>query len=253
MAIKEHIRVNNNRQIAFVRSFYNDKPKKSPGVVFLGGFRSDMEGTKALAMENFFASEKRDFLRFDYSGHGSSSGGFSEFCISDWVEDSLAVIEQLTEGPQILVGSSMGGWISFLLAEKIPKKIKGIIGIAAAPDFTQHGFWQNFSIEQKKELNKIGHIDIPSIYDSEPYRITKLLIEDGRKNLIFGKKKVYSFPVRLLQGTADEDVKIEVPLKLLEEITCSDLTLTLVKDANHSFSSDKCLEIIFDAISAVSK
>ena len=253
MLVKNFIKSNNNREIAFVRSFYDGKLKKLPGVVFLSGFRSDMEGTKALALEKFFISEKRDFLRFDYSGHGTSSGNFSDLCLSDWLEDSIAVIEQLTEGPQILVGSSMGGWISLLLAEKIPQRIKGIVGIATAPDFTEDGFWRNFSINQRKELNEIGYVDLPTAYDNEPYRITKKLIEDGRKHLIFGKKKLYDFPVRLLQGTNDADVKIEVPLKLLEEISCPDLRLTLVKGADHSFSSKNCLEIITDSIAAVSK
>ena len=123
MLVKNFIKSNNNREIAFVRSFYDGKLKKLPGVVFLSGFRSDMEGTKALALEKFFISEKRDFLRFDYSGHGASSENFSDFCLSDWLEDSIAVIEQLTEGPQVLVGSAMGGWMSRLLAENICQKI----------------------------------------------------------------------------------------------------------------------------------
>lgn len=247
------LKCNNNREIAFVRSFCDNRVKKLPGVVFLGGFKSNMEGTKALALENFCSKEERDYLRFDYSGHGCSSGEFNNLCISDWLEDSLNIIKELTKGPQILVGSSMGGWISLLLAEQVPQKIHAFVGIAAAPDFTEEGFWKDFTKDQKEKLSEQGYIDLPSAYEDGPYRITKQLIDDGRKNLIFGKKKTYGFPVRLFQGTADVDVKINVALKLLEEITCPNIRLTLIKGADHSFSSEECLMAICDSIQAISK
>ena len=253
MVIKDFIKTDSNREIAFVRSFYDKNVNKCSGIVFLPGFRSDMEGTKAKALEKFCQKNNKDFLKFDYSGHGASSGEFESLCISDWLDDSLNVINALTTGPQILVGSSMGGWISFLLAKKIPKKIKGIVGIAAAPDFTEDGFWNNFSAHQKQIIEKVGYLDIPNQYSEEPYRITKKLIEDGRQNLIFGTTKVFNFPVRLLQGTADKDVKLCVPLKLLEEIECPNMRLTLVQGADHSFSSEECLDLIYESIRAIDK
>ena len=249
--VKEFIKFDNNREIAFVRSFYDTKEKKLPGVIFLGGFRSDMNGTKALALEDFCISQKRDFLRFDYSGHGSSAGVFSDGCISDWLEDSRNIIGKLCEDNQILVGSSMGGWLAFLLANKIKKKIKGLVGIAAAPDFTETGFWQSFTLTERKQLDEIGYVDVASDYD-EPYRITKKLIEDGRKHLIFGKSKNYDFPIRLLQGTADAAVNIEVPLQLLDETSSPDIRLTLIKGADHSFSSERCLKAIFQSVEDLS-
>ena len=249
--VKNFIKFDNNREIAFVRSFYDVKGKKLPGVIFLGGFRSDMNGTKALALEKFCFSQKRDFLRFDYSGHGASSGAFTDGCISDWLEDSRNIICKFCDNDQILVGSSMGGWLAFLLADIIPKKIKGMVGIAAAPDFTETGFWQSFTPNERKQLNDIGYVDVPSDYD-EPYRITKKLIKDGRKHLIFGKSKNYDFPIVLLQGTADSAVKIEVPLQILEETSSPDIQLTLIKDADHSFSSNRCLKAIFQSIEDLS-
>ena len=141
----------------------------------------------------------------------------------------------------------MGGWLAFLLAKLIPNKISAVVGIAAAPDFTEIGFWQSFTIAERKQLNEIGYVDVASEYD-EPYRITKKLIEDGRKHLFFGKNKNYEFPVRLLQGTADSAVKIEVPMQILEETSSPDIRLTLIKGADHSFSSSRCLKAIFQSI-----
>ena len=246
------LKTRNGREIAYVKT--QSKPSKTfrPGIVFLGGFKSDMNGTKAKFLEKFAKKIGSDFVRFDYSGHGSSSGSFINGCISDWVEDSVEVLDCLTKGPQILVGSSMGGWISIILSKKRPKKISGIIGIAVAPDFTEKSIWSGMTKSEKSQLVKDGHIEIPSEYD-EPYIITKKLIEDGRNNLVLDDDLILSFPVRLLQGMADKEVKYSEAVDLADKISCYDAEVILVKDADHSFSSLKCLSLIEDTLQKLLK
>ena len=162
-----------NRRIAYART-----EGQGPGVVFLGGFMSDMTGTKAQFLQDWATAQGRAFLRFDYSGHGQSSGAFEEGSIGDWAEDALAVIAALTEGPQVLVGSSMGGWISLLVAKAMPDRIAGMVGIAPAPDFTENSMWAGFDEAQRAALMRDGQITIPSDYSPEGYPITRRLIED---------------------------------------------------------------------------
>lgn len=232
------------------RLAYHRTPGEAPGVVFLGGFMSDMEGTKALHLERWAQARGRAFLRFDYSGHGQSSGAFSEGCIGDWAQDAEAAITALTEGPQILVGSSMGGWIALLLARSLPERVVGLVGIAAAPDFTEDSMWATFSEAQRAALVETGQIQIPSDYGS-PYTITRRLIEDGRENLVLRDPLRLPFPLRLLQGTADEDVEIATALRLLDHVDCADAHLTLVKGADHRFSAPENLALVERAIKAV--
>lgn len=223
-----------------------------PGVVFLGGFMSDMEGTKALALEDWAREAGRAFLRFDYSGHGQSDGAFTDGCIGDWAADARAVIEAATEGPQVLVGSSMGGWVSALLTREIPERLAGFVGIAAAPDFTEDSMWAGFSAEDRAALARDGVVHLPSDY-GDPYPITRRLIEDGRQNLVLRSPLAMPFPVRLLQGTEDADVTREVALRLLDHIDGSDVRLTLVKGADHRFSTPECLALIVAAVEEVSR
>ncbi|QCO57962.1 alpha/beta hydrolase (plasmid) [Pseudorhodobacter turbinis] len=227
-----------NRRIA-----YHQTPGAGPGVVFLGGFKSDMEGTKALHLEEWARARGAAFLRFDYSGHGSSSGDFLEGAIGDWFEDALAAITTLTSGPQILVGSSMGGWISLLVARVVPERVAGFVGIAAAPDFTEDSMWDGFTPAQRRELAG-GQVVLPSEYSDEPYIITKRLVEEGRDRLVLREPLELPFPVRLLQGTADVDVPPSVALRLMDHATSPDLRLTLVKDADHRFSTPDCLDLV---------
>ncbi|MDI3335268.1 alpha/beta hydrolase [Defluviimonas aestuarii] len=215
-----------------------------PGVVFLGGFRSDKEGTKALALEAWAKRHGRAFLRFDYSGHGQSSGDFLDGCIGDWFEDARAAILELTEGPQVLVGSSMGSWISLLMARECPEKVAGLVTIAAAPDFTEDGMWEEFSDTQRQELIEAGQVALPSDYSDEPYIITKRLIEEGRERLVLRSALTLPMPVRMLQGTADADVPVSVAVRLIDHATGPDIRLTLVKDADHRFSTPECLKLI---------
>lgn len=224
---------------------------RGPGVVFLGGFRSDMEGTKALALEAWAKAEGRAFLRFDYSGHGQSSGVFEDGCIGDWFEDAVAAIAALTEGPQVLVGSSMGGWISLLAARALPDKVAGLVTIAAAPDFTEDGMWSEFTEAQRRELAETGRVGLPSEYSPEPYIITRRLIEEGRTRLVLRDPLSLAMPVRFLQGTADTDVPVSVALRLLDHAEGPDMRLTIVKDADHRFSDPDCLRLIETSVTEV--
>jgi pimeloyl-ACP methyl ester carboxylesterase len=227
---------------------YNLTQGKGPGVVFLGGFRSDMTGTKAQALQTWAETTGRSFLRFDYSGHGASHGAFVDGAISDWREDAAAVIEVLTEGPQILVGSSMGGWIALLLARDLGPRIGGLIGIAAAPDFTERMWEAEFTLAERTTLLEEGVFLRASEYSDEPYPITLRLIEDGRQNLVLNGPVHLPMPVRLLQGSADTEVPSSVSISLFHQIISPDLRLTLVKDADHRFSTLPCLAMITEAI-----
>lgn len=229
------------------RIAYHKTEGRGPTVVFLGGLMSDMEGTKALHLESWARTQGRAFLRFDYSGHGQSSGTFAEGCIGDWAEDTVDAVSSLTQGPLIVVGSSMGGWQALLLAKALPDRLAGLVTIAAAPDFTEDGYWQNFSDEQKQTLTRDGQVELASDY-MEPYIITKRMIEDGRTRLVLRNPLSLPFPVRCLQGTEDTAVTTETALRLLDHATCSDMRLTLVKGADHRFSDDSCLKMIVDAV-----
>ena len=233
------------------RIAYHLTKGEGPGVLFLGGFRSDMDGTKAVHLENWAKASGRAFLRFDYSGHGSSSGVFDEGAISDWADDAGAVLAKLCKGPQVLVGSSMGGWISLLLAKHDPDLICGLVGIAAASDFTEDKYWDGFSAAARESLIEFGQLSLPSDY-GEPLIVTQRLIEDGRAHLVLREPLNLPFATRLLQGTADEDVSVDLALRLLNHSTGPDISLTLVKGADHRFSTPECLAMIETAIEEVS-
>lgn len=233
------------------RIAYHQTPGAGPGVVFLGGFRSDMTGTKAQFLQDWATARGRAFLRFDYSGHGQSGGDFLDGSIGDWFEDAQAALG-LTTGPQILVGSSMGGWIALLLARAIPQRIGGLVGVAAAPDFTEDSMWAGFSEDERAEVMEKGRIATPSDYSADPYVITRRLIEEGRGRLVLRAPLDLPFPVRLLQGSADHDVPPAVALRLFDHASCPDMRLTLVKGADHRFSTGECLAAIGAAIAEVS-
>jgi len=224
------------------RIAWHQNPGRGPGVVFLGGFASDMTGTKAQHLHAWAMRTGRAFVRFDYSGHGASGGDFAALAIGDWLADARAVITALTHGPQVLVGSSMGGWIALLLARALPDRVAGLIGIAAAPDFTED-LREGFDAGQRAALAVQGQLELPSDYGA-PLLITRRLIEDGRQHLVLRAPLVLPFPVRLLQGTADCDVPPELALRLLAHVTSPDLRLTLVKGADHRFSTPACLALI---------
>ena len=232
------------------RLAYHRTAGQGPWIVFLGGLKSDMEGTKAIHLEGWAKANGRAFLRFDYSGHGESSGTFEEGSIGDWAEDTAAAIGSLTDGKVIVVGSSMGGWQALLFARNYPDRMAGMVTIAAAPDFTEDGYWANFTDAQKAELESEGRVAMPSDY-MEPYIITKRLIEDGREQLVLRSPLSLPFSVRCLQGTADTAVSTKTALRLLNHADCPDMRLTLVKDADHRFSDERCLAMIEAAIQDV--
>lgn len=222
---------------------YHATPGTGPGVVFLGGFRSDMAGTKAVDLEEWARTGGRAFLRLDYSGHGLSGGAFAGGCIGDWYADALAVIGAATEGPQVLVGSSMGGWIALLIARERPDLVAGLVTVAAAPDFTEDGYWRNFGAAERRALETVGHVELPSDYGS-PYVITRRLIQDGRDRLVLRAPLTLPFPVRMLQGTADATVPVATALRLLDHAEGPDMRLTLVAGVDHRFSGPDELALI---------
>jgi pimeloyl-ACP methyl ester carboxylesterase len=214
-----------------------------PTVIFLGGFKSDMEGSKAIFLEKWAKKRNRSFLRFDYSGHGQSSGNFLNLGIGDWCNDAKQIIGLTENNGIILVGSSMGGWIALLLSRELGSRLKGLITIAAAPDFTEESMWKNFTEDQKKEVLNKGVLYLPSDY-GEPYPITRYLIENGRQNLVLCEPLELTCPVRLMQGTEDTAVTRETALKLFDHINADDLSLFFKRGADHSFSDQGCLEIL---------
>ncbi len=224
------------------RVAYHVTQGKSPGVVFLGGFMSDMTGTKAMALEAHCRARGQAFLRFDYLGHGQSSGAFAEGTIGRWADDAMAAIDQLTERPQILVGSSMGGWAMLLAALTLPERVCGLIGIAAAPDFTEDIMWNMFDDGQRRALMADGTVSIPSDYgDGEPYIISRALIEDGRDNLLLKDDIAIDCPVRLLQGMKDADVPWRTALAVADKLSGGDVEVILVKDGDHRLSEPQDL------------
>ena len=240
----EYLTTPQNRRIA-----YNLTAGAGPTVVFCGGLKSDMEGTKAIALEEWAKKTGHGFLRFDYSGHGISDGKFEDGCIGDWFEDASAAID-LVQGKVLLVGSSMGGWVSLLLSRERPEKVAGLVTIAGAPDFTEDGYWASFSDAEKDQVMTQGRIEIPNEY-VEPYVITRRLIEDGRDRLILRSPLSFDFPVRILQGSADDVVKQDVAERLFAHADGNDVQLTVVKGADHRFSDDTCLAVIEHAVSDI--
>lgn len=226
--------------------------KGSPSVIFLGGFMSDMEGTKAIALEHFCREKGYSFIRFDYFGHGYSSKTFTEGTISQWLENALKVIDDLTEGKQILVGSSMGGWLMLLTALKRPERIAALLGIASAPDFTEELIWQQFSPRQQQQLMEEGLVDLSSEYSDTPYPITKALIEDGRNHLLLQKDTInITVPVRLIHGKKDDDVPAAVSERLHEKLASGDKKLILVHDGDHRMSTPENITLLCKTLSEI--
>ena len=221
-----------------------------PTIMFLGGFRSDMEGTKALYLEEKCKERGQNFIRFDYSGHGASEGKFEEGCIGDWAADALDIFDQLTQGPVMLVGSSMGGWISLLIGLKRSKRVHSIIGLAAAPDFTKI-MEERMDDEQKALLNSQGYFELPNDYSDDPYIITKRLIDDGRDQCLLNKAIDITVPVRLIQGKKDVDVQWETANKIKDCLVSDDVEVILLDDADHRLSSPDELQCLNETVEAL--
>ncbi|HVB16667.1 MAG TPA: alpha/beta hydrolase [Stellaceae bacterium] len=224
---------------------------RSPGIVFLGGFRSAMTGTKALFLEDYCRRRGRAYVRFDYFGHGASSGDVAAGTIGRWREDAICVIDSLTQGPQIVVGSSMGGWIMLLAALARPERIAALVGIAGAPDFTEELLWPRLTPAQRVEIIEHRGITLSSEYDPAGYRYTRALIEDGRQHLLLGGPIPIDMPVRLLHGLADTSVPWQLSLRLAERLHSRDVAVTLVKDGDHRLSTPADLDRLAQALDAL--
>ncbi|MGH6672589.1 MAG: alpha/beta hydrolase [Xanthobacteraceae bacterium] len=226
-----------------------------PGLFFLSGYKSDMKGTKAEALAQWADQTGRACLRFDYSGHGESEGKFTDGTIGRWLADSLAVFDACCRGPQILIGSSMGGWLALLLVRALRQRgatargsVAGLVLIAPAVDFTEELMWKRFTPEIKRELEEKGVWQRPSAYSAEPYLVTRQLIEDGRKHLLLGGMIETGCAVRILQGVEDQDVPWQHAIDLTSRLACDDVVLTLVKDGDHRLSRPEDIDRLIAAV-----
>ena len=229
--------------VAYVRS-----AGAQPGVIFCGGFMSDMTGTKAMALEQFCRARGHGYVRFDYLGHGQSTGRFADGTIGRWAGDAVAVIDEVAQGPQVLVGSSMGGWIMLLAALARPERIHGLVGVAPAPDFTARMVAEDFNEAQRAALARDGQVEITSDYDTRPYVITQALIDDGNENLLLGGAIDLSCPVRLLHGMKDDAVPWQTSMKIMDALAGADVTATLVKNGDHRLSEPDDIERLWAAV-----
>ena len=230
----------------------------SPGLIWLGGFNSDMKGTKALALDAWAAEHGRGCVRFDYSGHGESGGAFIDGTIGRWLEESVAVYEQFCRGPQVAIGSSMGGWMALLLAREIARRasdqasLAGLVLIAPAPDFTEQLMWNGFSPEVREEIQTKGVWMRPSQYDDgAPYPITRALIEEGRNHLLLGSAIEVGCPVRILQGAQDPDVPWQHAFALAHRLPADDVVLTMIQDGDHRLSRVQDIARIIAAVAEI--
>jgi len=230
---------------------YRRSEGTTPGVIFLGGFHSEMNGNKATALESWAGAKGCAYVRFDYQGHGASSGRFEDGAIGTWADDALAVLDGATQGPQVLVGSSMGGWIALLLALKRPERVAALVGVAAAPDFTEDLILPRLDETARAAVFRDGVWHRPSAYGSDPYPITRRLIEEARGHLLLRGPIPVRCPVRLIHGMRDPDVPWRTSLRLIECLEGDDARLTLVKDGDHRLSRPEDLILLERTIGTV--
>ncbi|MDD2325434.1 MAG: alpha/beta hydrolase [Alphaproteobacteria bacterium] len=240
-----------DRKLAYQQRRANCPQEARPSVVFLGGFASDMTGTKATFIANQCEARGYSYLLFDYRGHGLSSGRLEEGCIGDWLDDSLKVFDALTTGPQLVVGSSMGGWIGLLLAKERRERVAGFVGLAAAPDFTEDMIRPVMTPEQEQALETQGFFYENTTPAAARTPITRCLMEDGKDHCVFAEPFPINGPVRLIQGQRDLDVPWKTSLKLMDHIQQDDMRLTLIKDADHRLSREQDLSLIWGEIESL--
>ena len=232
------------------------RPGRGPAVLWLGGFRSDMRATKAEALDGWAERSGRAFLRFDYSGHGESGGLFEEGTLSRWLDDTLAVIDGFAAGPLVLVGSSMGAWLALLATQELLKRkaaahAAGLVLIAPAVDFTERLMWDRFAPAIRQTILQDGVYLRPSAYSPDPYPITRALIEDGRRHLLFGGTIATGCPVHILQGMQDPDVPWSHAMELIEHLPGDSVSMTLIKDGDHRLSRDEDLQRLIAAVEGI--
>ncbi|MBL8546259.1 MAG: alpha/beta hydrolase [Hyphomonadaceae bacterium] len=236
-----------------VRIAYERVEGDSPTFVWLGGFKSDMAGTKAQTLADWAHETGQAFVRFDYSGHGRSGGRFEDGTISSWLGDTLAVLDQLTSGPLVLVGSSMGGWLALLAARARPDRVSGLLLIAPAADFTERLIWRRLTPKEQRQMLANGRLEQPSEYSPEPNIITRDLIEDGRKHLVMDGPIPFNGPCYILQGQADPDVPREHVIELASLITTDNALLHLIKDGDHRLSRPEDLKELVKQAAALAR
>ena len=229
---------------------YKSFKGKSPGIIFIHGLNSDMSGQKAISIEKHAKKNKLRFIRFECRGHGKSSGKFENFTISDWKRDLIDIIDNIAKGPQILIGSSMGGWLMFLASKARSSRVIGMIGLAAAPDYID-GFYKNLTANKKKEINKKGFIRYSSYGFS--YVVKKKYIVDGRKNKILNKEFKWNKPLILIQGLKDNIVKPDFPEKIIKKVKGNQIQIKLLKNSDHRLSEKFDLKVINESINSIIK
>jgi pimeloyl-ACP methyl ester carboxylesterase len=234
------------------RLAYRRLPGTAPGVLFCGGYTSDMTGSKATALERFCREQERAYTRFDYSGHGASSGEFADGTIGEWAEDAQAILDRVSAGPMVLVGSSMGGWIMLLVALARPERVRGLIGIAAAPDFTEDLLLPQATPAQRRALAERGYWMQASAY-GEPYPVTRRLIEEARAHLVLRGPIPIRRPVHLLHGQRDPEVPWQTALCLAERLESDDVTIELIKAGDHRLSSERDLARLMGAVQRIAE
>ncbi len=223
---------------------YRHSPGRSPGVVFLGGFTSNMTGAKAMTLERWCQERGQAFVRFDYSGHGASSGRFAESTIGHWIEEALAVLDQLTSGPQILVGSSMGAWIMLQVAMARSERIMALLGLACAADFTGYLLWDRLDEHLRERLQRERVISLPSPY-GEPYIIAMNLIEEAKQHMLLDLPELsIHCPVRFIHGMNDANVPWQTSVQVAEKLASNDVRLLLIKDGEHTLSREQDLMVL---------
>jgi pimeloyl-ACP methyl ester carboxylesterase len=235
------------RRIAF-----RSRPGAGPTVVWLGGFKSDMTSTKAARIDEWCAQSGRAMVRMDYGGHGASEGEFADFVFSDWIADAEAILDRVVAGPAMIVGSSMGGWIATLIAKRRQgRDLAGMVLIAPACDFTEKLMWPQFPDHVKRQILESGRFELPSAYSPESTPITRALIEDGRKNTVFGATFRTGCPVHILQGMKDPDVPFGHALKLVEHLPLDPVTVTLISDGDHRLSREEDIARLIAAVAGM--
>jgi pimeloyl-ACP methyl ester carboxylesterase len=235
------------------RLAYHRVPGQVPGVLFCGGYTSDMTGTKAVALETFCREQGRAFVRFDYSGHGASSGDFADGTIGGWTDDALAIIDRVVEGPVFVVGSSMGGWIMLRVALSRPERVAGLIGVAAAPDFSEDVLLTRASAEQSRALAEQGYWLQPSAYGGEPYPVTRRFIDEAREHLVLRGLIPITCPVHLLHGQRDPDVPWTTALRLADRLLAEEVTVELIKAGDHRLSTARDIARLKAAIQQIAE
>ena len=230
-----------------LRIAYRLRKGSAPTLLFLPGYASDMEGSKALALDAFAQRRGLTMVRLDYSGTGSSEGRFDEGTLERWIEEAALLADRVTDGPLILVGSSMGGWIALQIALRRPERVQALVGIAAAPDFTDWGY----SHEQQQQIERDGRLELPSPYGEDPHVIHRGFWKSGQQLRLLGREIAIDCPVRLVHGDSDEDVPLEVALCLKDALRSADVQLTILKDGGHRLSEPRQIDAILRTVEAL--